>query len=126
MKSKIYFKLGDYQQAYNIQKQRLMLIKHLRKKEQISSIAEVRLALEVKQADLHTELLENEQILQEVALLEAQKKQQQQKYYLLYIAVVALIFAWLLIKLIQGQRRLYKMLNIDILTGVANRRKSRI
>jgi diguanylate cyclase (GGDEF)-like protein len=124
LKSKIYFKLGDYQQAYNIQKQRLMLIKKLRKKEQISSIAEVRLALEVKQADLHTELLENEQTLQEVALLEAQKKQQQQKYYLLYIMIVALISAWLLIKLIQGQRRLYKMLNIDILTGVANRRKS--
>ena len=124
LKSRIHFKLGRYQQAYTIQKIRFRLIKDLRKKEQISSIAEVRLALEVKQADLHTELLENEQILQEVALLEAQKKQQQQKYYLLYIAVVALIFAWLLIKLIQGQRRLYKMLNIDILTGVANRRKS--
>jgi diguanylate cyclase (GGDEF)-like protein len=124
LKSKTYFKLGHYQQAYNIQKKRLALIKALRKREQISSIAEVRLALEVKQADLHTKLLENEQILQEIALLEAEKKQQEQKYYLLYITVVALIFAWLLIKLIQDQRRLYKMLNIDMLTGIANRRKT--
>jgi diguanylate cyclase (GGDEF)-like protein len=122
LKSKTYFKLGHYQQAYNIQKIRLSLIKALRKKEQISSIAEVRLALEVKQADLHTKLLENEQILQEVALLEAEKKQQQQRYYLLYISVVALIFIWLLIKLIQDQRRLYKMLNMDMLTGIANSR----
>lgn len=124
LKSKTYFKLGYYQQAYNIQKQRLALIKALRKKEQISSIAEVRLALEVKQADLHTKLLENEQIIQEVALREAEKKQQQQRYYLLYIAVFALIFAWLLVRLIRDQRRLHRMLNIDMLTGVANSRKA--
>lgn len=124
LKSRTYFKLGYYQQAYNIQKQRLSLIKTLRKKEQISSIAEVRLALEVKQADLHTKLLENKQTLQEVALLEAEQKQQQQKYYLLYIAVVALIFAWLLIKLFQDQSRLHKMSNTDMLTGIANRRKA--
>jgi diguanylate cyclase (GGDEF)-like protein len=124
LKSKTYFNLGYYQQAYNTQNKRLVLIKALRKREQISSIAEVRLALEVKQADLHTKLLENEQILQEIALLEAEKKQQQQRYYLLYIAVVALIFAWLFIKLIQDQRRLYKMLTIDALTGIANRRKT--
>ena len=123
LKSKTYFKLGYYQQAYNIQKQRLALIKALRKKEQISSIAEVRLALEVKQADLHTKVLENELTIQEVALREAEKKQQQQKYYLLYIAFFALIFAWLLVRLIRAQRRLHKMLNIDMLTGVANSRK---
>lgn len=124
LKSKTYFKLGYYQQAYNIQKKRLAAIKSLRKKEQISSIAEVRLALEVKQADLNTKLLENKQSLQENALLEAEKKQQQQRYYLLYSAVVALVFAWLLIKLIQDQRRLYKVSNIDILTGIANRKKT--
>jgi diguanylate cyclase (GGDEF)-like protein len=123
LKSQTYFKLGYYQQAYNIQKQRLALIKALRKKKQISSIAEVRLALEVKQADLHTKLLENKQTLQEVALHEAEHKQQQQKYYLLYITVVALIFAWFLIKLIQDQSRLGKMSNTDMLTGIANRRK---
>jgi diguanylate cyclase (GGDEF)-like protein len=124
LKSNTYFKLGYYQQAYNIQVQRLALIKALRKKEQISSIAEVRLALEVKQADLHTKLLENELIIQEVALREAEKKQQQQRYYLLYIAFFALIFAWVLVRLIRAQRRLHKMLNIDMLTGVANSRKT--
>jgi tetratricopeptide (TPR) repeat protein len=80
LKSKTYFKLGDSHQAYIFQKKRLALIKALREKEQISSIAEVRLALEVKQADVHKKLLENEQTLQEVALLEAENKQQQQKY----------------------------------------------
>jgi diguanylate cyclase (GGDEF)-like protein len=124
LKSKTYFEMGSYHQAYLIQNQRLTLIKALGEKEQISSIAEVRLALEVKQADVHTKLLENEKFLQEVALLEAENKQQQQRYYLFYIAVIALIFSWLLIKLIQNQRRLYKMLNIDTLTGVANSRKT--
>jgi len=124
LKSKTYHKLGHHQQAYNIQKQRLASIKALREREQISSIAEVRLALEVKQADIQTKLLENKQSLQENALLEAEKQQQQQRYYLLYIAVVALLFAWLLIKLIQDQRRLHKVSNMDILTGIANRRKT--
>lgn len=123
LKSRTYFKLGYHQKAYNLQQQRLALLKLLRKKEQISSIAEVRLALEVKQADLHTKLLENKQRIQEVALRDAEKKQQQQKYYLLYIAVVALVFAWLLIKLIRDHRRLYEMLNMDMLTGVANSRR---
>lgn len=123
LKSKTYFKLGHYQQAYDLQEQRLRLTRMLRDKSHTQSIAEVRLALEAKEADLRKQVLKNKQTLQEITLLEAEQKQEQQKLYLLYIAVVALIFAWLLIKLVQGQRRLYKASSIDMLTGIANRRK---
>ena len=123
LKAKTYFKLGSYQQAYDLQEQRLSLIKALRDKEHIQSVAEVRLALEAKKADLHKQVLKNNQKLQEVALLDAKHKQEQQRLYLFYIAIVALIFAWLLIKLIQVQRKLHKASSIDMLTGIANRKK---
>ena len=123
LKSKTYFKLGHYQRAYVLQEQRLLLTRAWRKKEHVQSTAEVRLTLEAKEADLHKQVLENKRKLQEVELNDAKAKQQQQKLYLLYIAVVALVFAWLLVKLIQGQRKLHKASSIDMLTGIANRRK---
>ncbi len=123
LKSKTYFKLGQYQQAYELQEQRLSLTRVLRDKKYTQSVAEVRLTLEAKEADLQKKVLKNKQTLQKISLLEAEKKQEQQKLYLFYIAVVALVFAWLLVKLIQGQRRLHKASSIDLLTGVANRRE---
>ncbi len=122
LKSKTYFKLGQFRQAYQLQKQRLTLTNIILSNKQTSSVAEVRLALEAKQADLHKKVLENKRSLQEIALKEASAKQEQQRNYLISIAIVALLFAWLLMKLIQGQRRLHNASSIDILTGIANRR----
>lgn len=121
LKSDIYFKQGHYQKAYELQDQRLALTRVLRDEKHTQSVAEVRLALEAKEADLQKKVLKNKQTLQEISILEAEDKQEQQKMYLLYIAVVALIFAWLLVKLIQGQHRLYKASSLDALTGIANR-----
>lgn len=123
LKSKVYFKLGYFKQAYELQEQRLSLTKMLRDEKHTQSVAEVRLALEVKEADFQKKVLKNKQTLQEISLLEAEKKQEQQKLYLLYIAVVALIFAWLLVKLVQVQHKLYKASSTDVLTGVVNRRE---
>lgn len=122
LKSKTYSKLGHYQQAYELQENRLALTKMLRDEKFTQSVAEVRIALEAKEEDLQKKILKNEEALQQISLLEAEKKQEQQKNYLFYIAVVALIFAWLLVKLIQGQHRLYKASSRDMLTGISNRR----
>jgi len=123
LKSKTYFKLGKYQQAYELQEQRLSLSRILRDRKYTQSVAEVRLALEAKEADLQKKVLKNKQAIQKISLSEAEKKQEKQKIYLLYIAVVALLFAWLLVKLIQGQQRLHKASSIDTLTGITNRRE---
>lgn len=122
LKSKIYFQLGQFKQAYQLQGQRLSVAKVMIENEHTRSVSEVRLALEAKQADLHKKNLENKHLLQEVELREASDKQQQQKIYLLSIALFALLFAWLLLKFVQGQRRLDEASNIDKLTGIANRR----
>jgi diguanylate cyclase (GGDEF)-like protein len=123
LKSKTYSQLGYYQKAYELQDQRLRLMRVLRNEKETQSVAEVRLALEAKEVDLQQKVLKNKQSLQKASLIEAEKKQQKQKLYLLYIAVVALLFAWLLVKLVQGQRRLYLASNTDMLTGIANRRE---
>ena len=123
LKSKTYFKLGHFQKAYDLQEQRLSLIKVLRDKKRTQSVDEVRLALEAKEADLQKQILKNKQTLQEISLFEAEQEQEKQELYLFYIAVVALIFAWLLTKLVQGQRKLYKASSVDMLTGIANRRE---
>ena len=123
LKSKTYNKLGQFQQAYELQGQRLSLTRVLRDKKYTQSVAEVRLTLEAKEADLQKNILKNKQTLQEISLLEAEKKQEQQNLYLLYIAVVALVFAWLLVKLVQGQQRLRIASSTDSLTGIANRRE---
>lgn len=122
LKSKTYNELGQYQQAYDLQEQRLALTKILREKKYTKSVSEVRLTLEAKEADLQKKILENKQTLQEISLIEAEIKQEKQNLYLLYISVVALIFAWLLVKLVQGQHRLYKASSVDMLTGISNRR----
>jgi diguanylate cyclase (GGDEF)-like protein len=123
LQSKTYFKLGHYQKAYELQEQRLALTQTLRNEKETQSVAEVRLALEAKEADLQKKVLMNKEALQKISLSEAEQKQQKQKVYLFYIAFVALIFAWLLVKLIQGQRRLYLASSIDMLTGISNRRE---
>jgi len=122
LKSKVYFELGHFQQAYQLQKQRLSLNKVIVEKEHTQKIAETRLALEAKQADLHKKVLENRRSLQEVELTEAENQQKRQKYHVLIISLVALAFAWLLAKLVQGQRKLHKAVSTDMLTGIANRR----
>jgi diguanylate cyclase (GGDEF)-like protein len=123
LQSKTYFKLGAYQKAYELQEYRLVLTRLLRDEKESQSVAEVRLTLEAKEADLQKKVLEHKQALQKISLLEAEQKQKRQKLYLLYIAIVALVFAWLLVKLVQDQQRLNQVSSIDMLTGISNRRE---
>jgi len=123
LQSKTYAKLGRYQQAYELQEKRLVSTRILRDEKESQSVAEIRLILESKEADLQKKVLENKQELQKISLLEAEKRHKKQKLYLLYIAVVALILAWLLVKLARGQHQLYQISSVDMLTGIANRRE---
>lgn len=121
-KAKIYFKQEKFKQAYQLQEQRFALVQSSLDQDHARSIAEVRLALEAKQADLNKETLENLQSLQRLAIAEAEKKQQQLRAYLISIAIVVLLLAWFLYQLVKGQHHLDKISNIDMLTGIANRR----
>ncbi len=122
LKSAILYAQKKYQQAYFLRSKGLAITIELEEQQNISSVATVRLELESEQADLHKKMLEDKEHLNNLAFIKAQQEYSQQKYYLTFISVVALIFAWLIVRLIQNKRQLSKISNIDVLTGISNRR----
>jgi len=121
LKSKILFRQGKSKQAYQLQRQRLALAELMRNKIDVDSVAELRLSLEGKQADLQKKILENKRSLQRMSIIDADKEKLLQRNYLAIFTVVALLFVWRLIKLLQYQRRLHQAYSVDDLTEVANR-----
>ncbi|MBU2869664.1 GGDEF domain-containing protein [Colwellia sp. E2M01] len=122
LKGSIYHKQGKFKKAFDTQSQLIKLTNKEYENEDNSSITQVRLKLEAEQADKENKLLYNQQLLYEESLKEASLNNEKQRVYLLFGALVALAFAWVLVRLIQSQKRLTIVSNIDALTGVANRR----
>ena len=122
LKSAVYNKKKHFKKAYEIKSTVVLLTKELYENKDNLSVATVRLRLEAEQADRQNKVLYNQQVLHEASLYEAELENKEQRVYLLSSALVALAFAWVLVKLLQSQHRLKVASNIDALTGVANRR----
>lgn len=122
LRAKVAFEQKTYEKAYLIKSEVIDLIEEMVEKEDVRSIAQVRLKLEGEQADLQSEILQNQQALHEASLVEAKLANKQQRLYLIISALIALAFAWLLVKLIQSQHKLKIATSIDSLTQIANRR----
>lgn len=122
LKSAVLHKQGKFKEAYDIKSRVIALTDKLYENEDFRSIAKVRLRLEGEQADKKSAILLNQQGLYEESLREAQLESEQQRLYLIISALFALAFAWVLVKLLQSQRKLKVASNIDALTGIANRR----
>lgn len=122
LKSKVLYHQKDYQRAYETKLLVTNLTKNLYENEDDRSITQVRLKLEAEQADKERNILDTQKKLYEASLREANSQNETQKVYLLISALVALFFAWVLVKLVQSQHRLKVASNTDALTGVANRR----
>ena len=122
LKAGVYHKQSHFQQAYEIQSRVIALTDNLYENEDNRSIEQVRLRLEAEQADKKNEMLQKQQLRYEANLREVKLENEEQHFYLIISALVALAFAWVLVKLIQSQHKLKIVSNIDALTGVANRR----
>ncbi|KGJ89038.1 GGDEF domain-containing protein [Colwellia psychrerythraea] len=122
LKSAVYYKKEQFEKAYLTKSRVITLTDKLHVNEDNRSIAKVRLRLEGEQADKKNKLLQNKHDLYESNLREANLENEQQRLYLIISALVALAFAWVLIKLLQSQHKLKVASNVDALTGVANRR----
>ncbi|WP_246143283.1 tetratricopeptide repeat-containing diguanylate cyclase [Colwellia echini] len=122
LNANVFYQQKKFKQAYDTQSQLIFLTDKVYENEDNSSITQVRLKLEAEQADKQNKLLYNEQALYEASLNEVNLENKIQRHYLIISALVALAFAWVLVKLIQSQQRLKIASNIDALTGVANRR----
>lgn len=116
------FEQKEFHKAYQLKTSVMARIEAQDEKEDILSIEKVRLNLESEQADLRNKMLQGQKSLNEAALTEAKLANEEQNIYLTISALVALAFAWLLVKLLQSQKKLKVATSIDPLTGTANRR----
>ncbi len=121
LRANVFYKQEKYQQAYKIKSEVVTKISTIYDKTESRSMTELRLKLESEQADKQNKLLNNEKSLHEASLLKAQRANEEQQLYVIISSLIALTFAWLLIKLLQSQHKLKIASSIDALTGIDNR-----
>jgi diguanylate cyclase (GGDEF)-like protein len=123
LKSAVFYKKGQFQQAYETKSRVIFLTNKLYENEDNRSITQVRLRLEAEKADRESELLNNQQVRYEANLQQANLENEEQRLYLIISVLVTLAFALVLVKSIQNQHKLKIASSIDTLTGAVNRRR---
>jgi len=122
LKAFIQYDLGHFEEAYHLLEQYMMLQMDYQNARKSRQVSEIRMQYEAAQAELKNQILTQQADIERIEVAEANRVQQAQKKYFLYLAVVALIFSWLLYRIIRGQRALIKSSRNDSLTQLANRR----
>jgi len=122
LQSEIYYKTGEYQQAFETQTQFLTRLTKDQSDVNMEKVEELRLSYESKQADLQNKILEQELSVQVMQLSDVTYHEKNLQLLIFFVALVILALAWFLIKITQGQKHLAKMSQLDELTGVVNRR----
>ncbi|MFD1621767.1 diguanylate cyclase [Thalassotalea marina] len=122
LSGELHYKLGNYQKAYQSQEEMFNFAVTLPEKNNIEEVEELRMRYESQQADIDKKLLDQEQYVQAISLAETQRKLQNRQWYLVLFAIVSIVLAWALIKVVKGQRKLIDASRTDALTQIANRR----
>lgn len=122
LQSEIYYKTEKYQQAYEKQSQYLKRLFKDKQNTNMEKVEELRLSYESQQADFKNKLLEQEQSVQIIQLNNMTYHESNLQLLIVFVSLVMLVLAWLLLKMVQGQKHLLRVSQIDDLTGVINRR----
>ena len=122
LKAESYLKLNETEKAYQEMSAYLEYAISLKDKSNIDAIEDLRMRYESERADLENQLLSQQKKLQNAELNEAKREVESQNIFMAFIACISLFLAWFLVKLIRGQKSLYRATRTDSLTGVANRR----
>jgi diguanylate cyclase (GGDEF)-like protein len=123
LQSKIYFETEKYQQAYEKQSQFLTRLFDDKENINMEKVEELRLSYESKQADLKNKLLEQEKSVQIIQLNDMNYHEKNLQLLIVFVALITLALAWFLLKMVQGQKYLLRVSQVDDLTGVINRRR---
>ncbi len=123
LKSKLYYELGRYQAAYQVQKQYFAKAISYRESRDTSEIDELRLQYESEATARQKDILKKKQNLQNFQLQEVTQEADNRKMLAGFLAICILILAWFLHRIIKGQKSLVKASQTDSLTGVINRRR---
>ncbi|WP_286234999.1 GGDEF domain-containing protein [Thalassotalea sediminis] len=122
LKGELHYKLKDFKAASEAQNALIDFLFQLIEDSNVDEVEDLRMRYESQQADLDKQLLEQKKSVQELMLKETQRTVENRQWFIVLFAIVALILAWILIKIITGQRKLLLATRTDSLTGVSNRR----
>jgi diguanylate cyclase (GGDEF)-like protein len=122
LQSEIYYKTEKYQQAYEKQSQYLKRLFNDKQTTNMEKVEELRLSYESQQADFKNKLLEQEQSVQIIQLNNMTYHENNLQLFIVFVSLIMLALAWLLLKMVQGQKHLLRVSQVDDLTGVINRR----
>ena len=123
LQSEIYYKTEKYQKAYQKQSQFITRLFNDKHNINMEKVEELRLSYESQQADLKNKLLEQEQSVQIIQLNEMTYHEKNLQLLIVFVTLVMLALAWFLLKMVQGQKYLLRVSQLDDLTGVINRRR---
>jgi diguanylate cyclase (GGDEF)-like protein len=123
LQAEIYYKLSDYKNAFLVQEQYAEFALSLAGRSSFAELDDIRMRYESEQADLKKKILEQKESVQSLLLKDANTEIENRQLLMMFIAIVALFLAWALVKVISGQKLLFKVSNTDSLTGVSNRRQ---
>ncbi|MEW6990768.1 diguanylate cyclase [Colwelliaceae bacterium 6441] len=123
LKAETYYKIENYKEAYLAQDEYITFALSLPEKSNVDETEDIRMRYESEQADLHNKILEQEKSVQSLLLSDAKKNSDNRQILIISFALIALILAWILVKIIRGQRQLLTATRTDSLTRVANRRR---
>ncbi|QOL26824.1 GGDEF domain-containing protein [Thalassotalea sp. LPB0316] len=121
IQARSYYQRENYKAALASQKLRHQLRYERHKLEQQDEVTELKMQFESEQADVAAKILEEQKAINNLALEKAKASSQFQWQLSLAVTLIALLFAWGFIKLVQKQRVLKAVSQTDPLTGVANR-----
>ena len=121
LKAETYFKIEEYQKAYQAQDEFITFALSLPEKSDIDGIEDLRMRYESEQADLQTKILEQKESVQTLLLADAKSDAKERNIFITIFALFSLVLAWVLVKIISGQKKLLIATRNDNLTGVANR-----
>lgn len=122
LKSELHYKLENYESAFKAQEQLIEYVATLPERSNIESVEDVRIQYEAEQASIQQKILKQRQSVQSLLLSEAKDKEQNRQKFMLMLAFVSIVLGWVLLKTLQGQRKLLKITRTDALTGIGNRR----
>ena len=120
-RSETYRLMGEYKKAYDTYQRVYELNMANIENSTAQAEAELRLQYESQRVDIEKSLLESRHRLESLALADVKGSAQYKQLYIYAAALLALVFAVLLNKLMKGQKQLLQASRTDVLTKVINR-----
>lgn len=123
LKAKLYYNLGQYEQAYNIQEKYFTQSISNRESHDSAEIDELRLQYEIETSERQQDILKQKQSIQNIQLDQFTEEGNHRKLFSLMLVICIIVLLFMLYKVLNGQKHVNNIKYTDNLTGILNRRR---